>query len=101
VLTKKKNECAAFAWSGKTAASQAPRSSPLAKRSLWQGAMRDGCFRRLAFAKQYLKEFWLTVSCETTYSLDSNSIPVINSYPPNATRSHTLLEKGFLMSYRL
>ena len=61
---------------------------------------RYGCFRRLAFAKQYLKVFWLTVSFKTTYSLDSTSIPVIISYPPNATRSHTLLERGFLMSYR-
>ena len=62
---------------------------------------RDGCFRRLAFAKQYLKVFWLTVSFETTYSLDSTSIPVINSYPPNATCSHTLLKRGFLMFYQL
>ena len=62
---------------------------------------RYGCFRRLAFAKQYLKVFWLTVSFKTTYSLDSTSIPVIISYPSNATRSHTLLERGFLMSYRL
>ena len=58
---------------------------------------RDGCFRRLALAKQYLK----AVSFETTYSLDSTSIPVTTSYPPNATRSHTLLERGFLMTYRL
>ena len=62
---------------------------------------RDSCFRRLAFAKQYLKVFWLTVSFETTYSLDSTSIPVINSYPPNATCSHTLLKRGFLMFYQL
>lgn len=49
VLTKK-IKCAAFASSGKTAASRAPRSSPLAKRPLRQGARRDGYFRRLALA---------------------------------------------------
>ena len=62
---------------------------------------RDGCFRRLAFAKQYLKVFWSTVSFKTTYSLDSTSIPVIISHTANATRGHTLLERGFLMSYQL
>ena len=41
VLTKK-IKCAAFARYGKTAASQAPRSSPLAKRCLRQGATRGG-----------------------------------------------------------
>ena len=30
------------------------------------------------------------------YSLDSTSIPVIISYTANATRGHTLLERGFL-----